>query len=513
VRILIAGGALIVAAAGVFLAWRQLRVSFRIEGLRDGVALNRAEIEAGTVRVTVSDGASPRLTLNGVSLGEPVADGGASVWRLPNVVDGSYTLELSARRPLFGTAHRTLHFRVDSKAPVIGVPSTAAAVGFDDPVTVGGTLDEPATVTADGAAVNDAGSSFSLRFARAPTGPVTVTATDAAGNTSSVAVIVPVTRPVTHAVHVTALAWADPTLNGEIEGLIDAHLINAVELDLKDESGIVGYDSKVPLANEIGAVQTSYTLGSTVAELHAKGIRVIGRIVAFRDPVLAKYEWKAGNHDWVVQNDAGQPLNAYGGFANFASADVQAYNLAIADEAARSGVDEILWDYVRRPEGPLDSMVFPGLSGGVDEAIAAFLAKGQALLRPLKTLQGASVFGIAATRPDEVGQNVPAIAAHTDYVAPMLYPSHWNKGEYGVADPNRQPYDIVKASLSDFVTEVAPTGRAVAPWLQDFDDGVRYGAPEVQAQIEAAKELGVESWLLWNPDTVYTEAALTPIQG
>jgi hypothetical protein len=156
-------------------------------------------------------------------------------------------------------------------------------------------------------------------------------------------------------------------------------------------------------------------------------------------------------------------------------------------------------------------MVFPGLTGGVDEAIAAFLAKGQEILRPFKTLQGASVFGIAATRPNEVGQNVAAIAAHTDYVAPMLYPSHWNKGEYGVADPNRQPYDIVKASLADFVAEVAPSGRAVAPWLQDFDDGVPYGVPEVQAQIEAAKELGVDSWLLWNPDTRYTEQALSPM--
>jgi hypothetical protein len=505
-----AGGALVVAAAGAFLAWRQLAVSFRIDGLHDGAALNRAAVEAGEVRVTVSGGDSPTVTLNGMSLGAPSKDGPASVWRLPDLVDGSYTLEVTADRRLFGTAHRSLRFSVDSKAPEIHLPSAIGAVGFDDPVTVEGSLDSPATVTAPGADVEVAATTFRLHFARPPSGPVVVTATDAAGNRTNASVIVPVARPLTHAVHATALAWADPTLHAQIEGLIDAHLINALELDLKDESGIVGYDSKVPLADEIGAVQASYTLRTTVADLHSQGIRVIGRIVAFRDPVLAKAAWKQGHQDWVVQNTSGQPLNAYGGFTNFANPDVQAYNLAIADEAARAGVDEILWDYVRRPEGPSDSMVFPGLTGTVDAAITGFLTKGQEMLRPLKTLQGASVFGIAATRPDQVGQNVPDIAAHTDYIAPMLYPSHWNKGEYGVADPNRQPYDIVKASLADFVSEVAPTGRAVAPWLQDFDDGVPYGVPQVDAQIQAAKELGVDSWLLWNPNTQYTEAALSP---
>jgi hypothetical protein len=501
----------VIAAGGAFLAWRQLNVSFRIDGLHDGAALDRAAVEAGEVRVTVSHGGSPRLSLNGVSLGAPVETGRTAAWRLPNLVDGSYSLDVSADRRLFGTAHRSVHFRVDSQPPALHVPGTVAAVGFDDPVTVDGTLDEPATITADGADVAVTATTFHLRFARPPAAPVVVTATDAAGNSSSASVTIPVARPPSHAVHVTALAWADGELHAEIEGLIDAHLINAIELDLKDEDGIVGYDSKVPLANDIGAVQASYTLSSSVAEMHAKGIRVIGRIVAFRDPVLAKSAWKTGHRDWVVQNSAGQPLDAYGGFANFANADVQAYNLAIAEEAARAGVDEILWDYVRRPEGPIGSMAFPGLTEGVDQAIAGFLAKGQAILRPFKTLQGASVFGISATRPDEVGQNVAAIAAHTDYVAPMLYPSHWNKGEYGVADPNRQPYDIVKASLADFVADVAPSGRAVAPWLQDFDDGVPYGVPEVQAQIEAAKELGVDSWLLWNPDTRYTEQALTPM--
>jgi hypothetical protein len=479
-----------------------------IDGLEGGAALGRSAIQTTEVRVHVSGRGTPRATLNGAAFGDPARDGSTYMWHLPNLADGTYRLEVSSSRWLFGTVSTSRSFTVDSATPVLQVPPATATVAIDQPVTVDGTVNEAATVTADGATVDWSGHTFHLRFPSPPAAPVVVTARDRAGNTTTGSVIVPVARPSTVGVHVTALAWGDPQLHAAVQSLIDSHQINAVELDLKDESGIVGYDSAVPLAKDIGAVRVSYSLSAAVADLHAHGVRVIGRIVAFRDPVLAKAAWDEGKKDWVVQDAGGQPLGAYGGFTNFANADVQAYNLAIADEAARAGVDEILWDYVRRPEGALSSMVFPGLQSTVADAIGDFLGKGQALLRSHKVLQGASVFGIAATRPDQVGQDVPMIARHTDYIAPMLYPSHWNRGEYGVADPNRQPYDIVKASLADFVAEVAPTGRTLAPWLQDFDDGVAYGDAEVQAQIEAAKELGVESWLLWNPNTQYTASAL-----
>ena len=499
---------MVVVGVGAFFLWQRLSGSVTIEGLDNGAALGRSAVESSEIRVHVSGRGTPRATLNGASIGAPARDGSDYVWHLPNVADGAYRLEVSADRLLFGTVSSTRSFTVDSVAPVLQVPAATPAAAIDQPVTVDGTVDDDATVKADGATVDWTGTTFHLRFPYPPAAPVAVSATDRAGNATTASVIVPVARPTSVGVHVTALAWADPQLHAEVQSLIDSHQVNAIELDLKDESGIVGYDSAVPLANEIGAVKASYSLAAAVADLHAHGVRVIGRVVAFRDPVLAKAAWERGNKDWVVQDDAGQPLGAYGGFSNFANADVQAYNLAVAAEAARAGVDEILWDYVRRPEGPMSSMVFPGLQGSVADAIGSFLSQGQALLRPMKVLQGASVFGIAATRPDQVGQDVPTIARHTDYIAPMLYPSHWNKGEYGVADPNRQPYDIVKASLADFVAEVAPTGRTLVPWLQDFDDGVRYGDAEVQAQVTAANELGVESWLLWNPDTRYTASAL-----
>ena len=178
---------------------------------------------------------------------------------------------------------------------------------------------------------------------------------------------------------------------------------------------------------------------------------MIGRLVAFRDPVLAQHAWANGDTDWVIQNLNGRPLSRYGGFTNFNSPEVRAYNLAIAVEAAQAGIDDILWDYIRRPEGRLSDMTIPGL-GDDDPApiIVEFLAEARLALREYDVFQGVSVFGIAATRGEYIAQDVVEMANHVDYVAPMLYPSHWGRGEYGVEHPEAQPYDIIRQSLADF---------------------------------------------------------------
>ena len=108
--------------------------------------------------------------------------------------------------------------------------------------------------------------------------------------------VVPVAYPeTTHGVHVSTAAWANDELRAGIEDLIDRGLVDTVELDLKDESGIIGYDSELAQAQEIGAVTADYDLSETVEYLKGKGIRVIGRLVAFRDPIYANAAWAAGD--------------------------------------------------------------------------------------------------------------------------------------------------------------------------------------------------------------------------
>jgi peptidoglycan/xylan/chitin deacetylase (PgdA/CDA1 family) len=204
----------------------------------------------------------------------------------------------------------------------------------------------------------------------------------------------------------------------------------------------------------------------------------------------------------------------YGGFGNFADPQVRKYNIAIAVAAAKLGVDDILYDYIRRPDGDLSTMTFPGLKGSDTEAaaersITSFLAETQRALAPYHTFLGASVFGIAATYPEQIAQNIPMMSKHLDYVSPMVYPSHWGAGEYDVASPDTQPYDIVYRSLKDFVRLTKGTGARVVPWLQDFTLYSTYGSAQVAAQVKAAKDAGTDEFLLWDPNVTYDSSGLS----
>ncbi|MDQ3680600.1 MAG: putative glycoside hydrolase [Actinomycetota bacterium] len=480
----------------------------------DGL-LNAAEMERLEVAVRFSpkgDNRGATVTVDGREVKDRKAsDAEALLVRPEKLADGDHRLTASVRRRFpFWAAKDTKRFRVDTVPPSLSASPPPGEVAMGSPFELTGRVEAGAGLTADAKPVPLDDGEFRLRYERPPPGPVHLVATDRAGNTATMDVPVDVAHPGGRAVHVTASAWAAPSLRDPVLALIDSGRIDTVQLDLKDESGVVGYESQVPLARVIGASKGIYDLRQAVTDLHGRKARVIGRIVAFRDPVLTDAAWKAGDRDQVTQTPSGGRYAKYGGFTNPANPVVRQYNIDLAVEAARAGVDDILYDYVRRPDGPVDQMRFAGLSGTPEDAIVSFLADSHARVRAEGAFQGASVYGIATTRPQQIAQDIPRLARHVDYVAPMLYPSHWNRGEYGVADPNREPAQIVARSLEDFSKAVEGSGATLMPWLQDFSMGVVYGPAQVRAQIDAAAAAGVESWILWDPTVSYTTAALEP---
>lgn len=486
-------------------------VSIDVQGLDDGSALQPSQIEGSKISFAVAGGDinAAELLLDGFPVSGVQRFGDRLDWVVPPLIEGDHVVEVSVPRQLFGSASTSVAFTVDGTPPDLGLPPVYEPVSMDEPIFITGVAETGVTVVIDGIPVEVVNGSFTVELAEAPAGPVDVLAIDRAGNTTAFELRIPVEYPATQGVHVSAAAWEHDGLRTAILELIDEGKITAVQLDLKDESGFIGYNTAVPLAREINAVVARFDLKEAIDELHSRNVRVIGRLVAFRDPILAQYAWKQDNTDWVIQNLNGQPISRYGGFTNFASIEVQKYNLAIAREAAEAGIDDILWDYIRRPEGDITKMLIPDL-GTTDAStvIVRFLEDAHQMLRDEGVYQGVSVFGIAATRGDQIAQNVAAMAAHVDYVAPMLYPSHWGLGEYGVENPEEQPYDIVLASLASFQVALEGMNMPLVPWLQDFNSRVPYGADKVSAQIAAAAALGVNNWLLWDPNVTYTTDGL-----
>jgi hypothetical protein len=493
-------------------AWRKFSAGPTVDGLRDGEVVTPTALTKREITVSARTG-SAVVRLDGQPVAGVTRDGSTLRFTLPPLVDGSYRLSVTSGGRPFGKLTTTRRFQVDGTPPAIGFATLTAPVPIDRPVVLQGTVKGAHVLKVPGADVSTDGDHVKLAFGHPPAGPVRISAIDRAGNQAVATIIVPVRYPRTNGVHVSAKDWADPAVKAEVLKMITDRRINSVELDLKDERGVVGYNSKVALAKQIGAVRPSYDLRAAVAQLHALKVRVIGRVVAFLDPILSDAAWARGDHDWVLQAPDHQPLkvNATGGFTNYVKPEVRAYNLAVAEEAARAGVDDILWDYVRRPEGSPASMVVPGLKGLSSDAIADFLRQGQELLRPLGVYQGAAVFGISVTRPQSIAQNIPLMAQHVDYLAPMLYPERWGRTEYNVADPQAQPYDIVFRSLADFQAAVVPLGRALVPWLQDYSGRIAYGPPQVLAQIKAVSDRGDANWLFWNPHGRYSTDGYPPL--
>lgn len=502
--------ALAAVAVGVPVAL-SARPSVTLTGLSDGAVLGKAALTGLSVQISATDTSASRLrvALDGRTA-TVTRSGSGVVWAPGSLSDGPHTLAVRASGAVAGSTTVTRTFRVDTTPPVLRVDRPESVPSPRSAVTLTGSADGAAQVTADGRPVPLDADRFVLHLAAPPTG-LTVVARDAAGNTSSTVVTVAVRHPMMRGVHMTGYAWNYAPLRNATLALIRAHKINTVELDIKEEDGFVNYATSVRLAHQAGAVRVLYDPRKVVAELHRMGVRVVGRIVCFRDPKLAPWAWTHGHRDWVVQAPGSAPYaSKYGAisFTNLADPQVRAYNIALAVEAAGLGFDDVMYDYVRRPDGPLAGMRFPGLKGSPVQGVTDFVRDSAGPVRAKGAYLGLAVFGVSATRPAEVGQDIPAMARYVDYVAPMVYPSHWAPGEYGVANPNAQPYDIVVRSLKDFSRKVTGTKAQVMPWLQDFSLGVQYGVPQVQAQIKATFDDRLTSFLLWDAGCTYTAAAI-----
>jgi hypothetical protein len=528
VGVLLIGGAALAVALWLGTSfWKATRVHVELAGLVDGAPLTPDHAEDLAITVTLpkaDDRFRAALDLDGVELLDDLEFRGDTLRVVPAdlvesdlvdsaLVEGEHTLTLSVGRMFLSDAVFRWTYTVDSVAPTLDVPPSLDPVAIDGPVTVRGTVEPDAELTLDGEPLDTDDGRFEVAFDHPPTGALHFVAVDRAGNRTTAESVVPVIYPSSsHAVHVSGAAWGNDGLREGVLSLIDQGLIDTVELDLKDESGVIGYDSQLPTARRIGAVRPEFDLAEAVATLEARHVRVIGRLVAFRDPVYASAAWAAGRKDEVLQTPDGEMLGAYGGFANYVHPAVRKYNLDIALEAVELGVHDILWDYIRRPEGAPDTMVVPGLEGPSSAAVSSFLTETHEALREQGAYQGASVFGIAAASGDSIAQDIPAMARAVDYLAPMIYPSHWGKGQYRVDNPIREPFEITKRSLADFQRVADGSGVRFLPWIQDFTlYGVPYGPAEVKAQIDAAASLGITGFLLWNPNVRYTAGALTPI--
>jgi hypothetical protein len=286
---------------------------------------------------------------------------------------------------------------------------------------------------------------------------------------------------------------------------------NAVVFDAKDIDGGVSYFSGHALASW-GATRTSPVISSLedmMQRFDRRGLYVVARIALFLDGEL-------GNQrpDLALQDSTGTVWAERGCvWIDPAKPEVVEYNLALAGELARAGVDEIQFDYVRFPTNGWEGDWQGSLEQTAERrrgVISSFLAAARDTLDPYGVKISADLYGIMAWGQVQdlalTGQHVPTIASLVDVICPMIYPSHFGPGFEGRKRPGDDPAYFIGEGTRRFLEMVA--GQAeIRPWLQAFPYLVtQFDGAYIETQVLAARAAGGQGWTLWNPACRYDVA-------
>lgn len=293
--------------------------------------------------------------------------------------------------------------------------------------------------------------------------------------------------------------------------LLDRTELNSLVIDLRD-AGHMYIKTGIPEA----VASKAETVGilnpeALMDRLEKAKVYPIARIACFRDKFVPNvYPQRA------VNRKGGGVWKDHGGYAWLDPYNVKNWDYIgkMVDMALDLGFPEIQLDYVRFPsEGNADDQVFPAKRYWTDPAnkpsdvITKFATKMAEKVRARGAVISADIFGIiSSSKSDQgIGQSLEQIAEPFDLVCPMVYPSHFAKGEYGIKNPDASPYAIIVKSLKDYAARIP--NKPLRPWLQDFSLGLTYGPAQVKAQIDAARQVGYQEYLIWNARNVYSEAA------
>jgi len=311
-------------------------------------------------------------------------------------------------------------------------------------------------------------------------------------------------------------SWVAGTKNWreDLVDLIEKTELNSLIIDVKDYSGRISFKVSDPILVEVGATENRIPdIQEFIRYLHQKEIYVIARISVFQDPYLVKVR-----PDLAVKDLLGNVWKDRKGITwiDPASREAWDYTVRIAKETEKVGFDELNFDYIRFPsDGNMQDISYDFWDESIPKSVIMrdffeYLAKE---LKETDIPLSADLFGMTTSHGDglNIGQILEYAAPYFDYLAPMVYPSHYPKTFNGYANPADNPYEIVKYAMDMGVTKLINASSSpfkLRPWLQDFDLGATYDASMIRKQKQAVYDAGLTSWMLWDPSNRYTRDAL-----
>lgn len=292
---------------------------------------------------------------------------------------------------------------------------------------------------------------------------------------------------------------------------VAARNMNAVVLDGKDYMGPITYPTKVKIALEADATMKSVPipdLARAIRFAHARGVRVIMRLPCFHDPWTAKKLPRLS-----IQGTWGKAFPM--GWLDPTNVEAQDYVIDLAKEMMDAGADEINLDYIRFPvHGGLKSAIMPpGRNGERTKIIRNIVRRVHEVTKPRKVSLSLDIFGVTTTgERDDIemlGQDIVLLGPECEALAPMVYPSHYDAGYHGWAEPGNHP-EIVGIGTKGAVAQLQAAkakGCVIRSWLQAFSwKTPEYGPKYLVEEARQAELNGGVGWMMWSPSNEYSAA-------
>lgn len=295
--------------------------------------------------------------------------------------------------------------------------------------------------------------------------------------------------------------------------------VNSVLFDVKNSNGVVNYKSSVAAVAEAEALSPyAIDLAAFVAELEALGLRPVGRIHAFKDPLAASVLREAmvkykGNDEWGwLDNSAelgGKPwLNPYSEVA-------WNYLLDIQHEVSTLGVKEIILDSVHFPVGfSLEFADYGEKSATVSrtQILKEFVEnfKKSAKNDGTEILVYVPITSIIGVEQERYGGNPADFAGNSLAVGtmPSLFGNAFSSGDFMLEAPSKTPYETVDKALKEVAAKLG--SKRVVAFVQHYTSSnidplynKFYTAEDYAEELRALAENGVSSYILYNPQGSY----------
>ena len=293
-----------------------------------------------------------------------------------------------------------------------------------------------------------------------------------------------------------------------IKAIMDETVINTLVIDVKTDNGHLMYDSDVLESYEINNERVKFNKESLKDLKNNHNIYLIGRVVAFQDPLFAKtYEESA-----VFDSKTNSIFSKNGQyFLDPSDQKSRNYVLNVAIEACGLGFDEIQFDYIRYPDTSHSNLAYKEEStfNNRTHNINSFLDEATEILHGEGCLVSADIFGyVLQTKSDNgIGQHLESIVQSVDFISPMVYPSHYSNGSFGYQYPNKYPYEVISAALNDGLSRGIEI-KQLRPYLQGF----WHTTEDVRLNIKAAEDMGLD-WIIWNNSSMYDANYFTKIES